>query len=225
MRLHLHIDAMKRLGRGTMRLKLKNYLAAVLLCVGLAAATAGCGSTRPVKYYQLTYPPAPGPASQESFNTAILVRLFQTSHLYREDRIVYGNDTPEMGTYEDHRWAEPPSEMLQDALVRGLRRSGRFTAVTTLRSDSKGEFILTGHLYEFKEVSGGPIAARLNFDAQLRELKTGRTVWTFSYTHDEPASGKEVESVVAAMDKNVQLSVQAVLGGVSQYFTDHPVNQ
>jgi cholesterol transport system auxiliary component len=225
MRLHSNSRAAKRLGRGKMLLNLKNNLPAVLLSIGLAAAVAGCGSTRPVKYYQLTYPSPPPVSSQPSFDTAILVRLFQASHLYREDRIVYGNDTPQMGTYDEHRWAEPPSEMLQDALVRGLRRSGRFTAVTTLRSDSRGQFIITGHLYEFKEISGGTSAARLNYDAQLRELKTGTTVWTFSYAHDEPATGKEVESVVAAMDKNVQLSVQAVLAGVSQYFTDHPVKQ
>ena len=201
---------------------IQRKLASTLLCAGLVAALSGCGAARPIKYYQLTYPSASA-APQETLNAAVLVRLFQTSHLYREDRIVYGSASPEMGAYENSRWAEPPAEMLQDAFVRGLRASGRFRAVSNLRSESNGDYVLSGHLYEFKEISGGALSARLDFDAELRELKTGRSVWTLTYNHDEPASGSDVSAVVTAMDKNVQQSVQAVLGGLNEYFHNHPV--
>jgi ABC-type uncharacterized transport system auxiliary subunit len=223
MRLHFNTAAVDRLGKGHMPKQIKNNLVATILCIALAVAIAGCGSERPVKYYQLTYPPVPATPAQESFNIGLLVRLFQTSHLYREDRIIYGNDSPEMGAYEDHRWAEPPSEMLQDALVRGLRSSGRFSLVNTLRSNSAGDYILTGHLYEFKELTGGTLAARVSYDAELREIKSGKSVWNFTYNHDEPVNGSDVTAVVTAMDKNVQMSVQAVLGGITEYFHSHPV--
>jgi len=71
--------------------------------------------------------------------------------------------------------------MLQNALVRELRSTGRFRTVTVLRSDSSGDFVLTGHLYDFKEVSGNGIVARISFDAELRDLKAGKTVWTYTY--------------------------------------------
>ena len=43
-------------------------------------------------------------------------------------------------------------------------------------------------------------------------------VWTHIYNHDEPAAAKTVPAVVAAMDKNVQRSVQEVQASLEEYF-------
>jgi len=177
---------------------------------------------QPVKYYEISYP-AVGPLKQEPLNSTLLVRTFSTSHLYREDRIVYGSDSEQMGTYQNERWSEPPNEMLRNALVRELRSTGRFRNVTALRSDSNGDFLLTGHLYDFKEVSGNGIVARISFDVELRDLKAGKTVWTYTYNHDEPSNGKDVAAVVAAMDRNVQRSAQEVEAGLQQALAAYSV--
>ena len=194
--------------------KICRAVAAVAL---LVAGLSSCGSIKPVKYYQLTHPPTGtlGP-SQSPLDAAILVRLFQTSHLYREDRIVYGGEAEQLGLYENHRWTEPPVELLQDALARGLRSSGRFRAVTTLRSDTGAEYCLNGHLYAFREVSTGGVVARVNFDVELMDLKLGKVIWRHTYNHDEPTSGKTIADVAAAMNKNVQLSVQEIQDGILQ---------
>lgn len=128
-----------------------------------------------------------------------------------------------MGTYEYQRWAEPPTEMIEEVLLRSLRTSGHYKAVYMHRSNANGDFALRGRLYDFKEVSGGPIVARVTFDLELRDLKSGATVWTHFYTHDEPAGGKDVPSIVAALDRNVQAGVKEVLTGLEQYFATHPV--
>jgi ABC-type uncharacterized transport system auxiliary subunit len=170
-----------------------------------------------VKYYQLTHPPAtPLAGSQSPLDAALLVRQFQTSHLYREDRIVYGGDGEQLGLYENHRWTEPPVELLQDALAHGIRTSGHFRLVTTLRSDTSADFCLNGHLYAFREVSTGKVVARVNFDVELDDLKLGKVIWRHTYNHDVPTSGKTVADIAAAMDKNVQLSVQDVQDGILQ---------
>jgi len=103
-----------------------------------------------------------------------------------------------------------------------MRSTGRFRTVTVLRSDSSGDFVLTGHLYDFKEVSGNGIVARISFDAELRDLKAGKTVWTYTYNHDEPSNGKDVASLVAAMDRNVRRSVQEVETGIQQALVPIP---
>ncbi len=183
----------------------------------LAAGLAGCGSIKPVKYYQLTHPATtPLAGSQSPVDAGLLVRPFQSSHIYREDRIVYGGEGEQLGLYENQRWTEPPVELLQDALARGLRQSGHFKAVTTLRSESGVDFSLTGHLYAFREVSTGGVVARLNFDVELLDQKLGKVIWHHSYNHDEPTSGKSVADIAAAMNKNVQLSVQEVQDGILQ---------
>jgi ABC-type uncharacterized transport system auxiliary subunit len=189
-----------------------------LFAVGLS----GCGSMKPVKYYQLTHPPTSTLGNSSSpVDATLLVRRFQTSHLYREDRIVYGGEGEEVGVYEYQRWVEPPVELLQDALARGLRSSGHFKTVTTLRSDSNAEFCLLGHLYAYREVSTGGVVARLFFDVELMDLKLGKVVWRHTYNHDEPSSAKTVAGVAAAMDKNVQLSVQDIHDGVLQALANY----
>jgi ABC-type uncharacterized transport system auxiliary subunit len=188
----------------------------------LAAGLSGCGSMKPVKYYQLTHSPTSTLSNSPSpVDVTLLVRVFQTSHLYREDRIVYGGEGEEVGVYEYQRWVEPPVELLQDALARGLRSSGNFRTVTTLRSDSSAEFCLLGHLYAFREVSTGGVVARLYFDVELMDLKLGKAIWRHTYNHDEPSSGKTVAGVAAAMDKNVQLSVQEIHDGVLQAIANY----
>jgi ABC-type uncharacterized transport system auxiliary subunit len=57
----------------------------------------------------------------------------------------------------------------------------------------------------------------------MRDLNTGGTVWTHYYTHDEPVSGKDVSSIVAALDRNVQRAVAEVVASLDQYFAAHPV--
>jgi ABC-type uncharacterized transport system auxiliary subunit len=198
-------------------LRFANAGAALAVAALLALALSGCGSMKPIKYYQLTHPPTtPLGPSQTPVDIALLVRPFQTSHLYREDRIVYGGEGEQLGLYETHRWIEPPVELLQDALARGLRTSGQFKTVSTLRSDANVDFVLTGHLYAFREISAGSVVARLNFDVQLKDQKLDKVVWRHTYNRDVPSTGKTVADVAAAMDKNVQISVQEIQDGVLQ---------
>jgi len=189
----------------------------------LLAALSGCGGAhKPIKYYQITYPTS-GTMAPDAVDTVLMVRTFESSHLYLDDKIVYGMDSPEMGTYEYQRWVEPPVEILQDSLVRGLRASGRFKGVYTMRSDINGQFVLGGRLYDFKEVDGSTIVARLSYETRLRDRKTGLTVWNHVYNHDEPVSEKSINAFVLAMDKNVQRSVQEVQAGLEEYFRAHPL--
>ncbi len=199
--------------------------AAAFLCVMVAVFLGGCGAARPSKYYQLTVPGDVAAAGQatDPAPVTLLVGNLLASHLYREDRIVYSTGGEQMGTYEYQRWAEPPTEMVQEMLLRELRASGRYRAVYAQRSNINGDFLLRGRIYDFKEVSGSAMAARVTVEFEMRDLKSGATVWTHYYQHDEAVNGKDVPAVVAALDKNVQRGVKEVLGSLDQYFAAHPV--
>jgi ABC-type uncharacterized transport system auxiliary subunit len=199
-------------------------LATALLALSLAAFfAAGCGAARPSKYYQLTVPADAAPvADPNPFPLDLLVGRITAPALYREDQIVYSSGGENMGTYEYQRWAEPPVEMIQEVLLRQLRASGRFRNVNLLRSDVHGDFLLHGHLYDFKEVNGGSTVARVTIELELRDIKTGKTVWTHFYSHDEPANAKDITAVVAALDRNVQQGIAQARASLEQYFTAHP---
>ncbi len=198
-------------------MKRKFIFPALMLCLGILN---GCGAARPSKFYQLTLPNDKASGTDPApFPVTLLLGPITTSHLYRDDHIVYTSNDEAMGTYEYQRWAEPPSEMITDVLLRELQKSERYQHVYSLRSDARGDYILRGHLYDFREISGNGLAARVAFDFELRDSKTGTTVWNRSYSHDEPVNGKDVSAVVAAMDRNVQSGLSEVLEGLDKYFS------
>ncbi|HEY6387168.1 MAG TPA: ABC-type transport auxiliary lipoprotein family protein [Candidatus Acidoferrum sp.] len=207
--------------RATMTAKIT--LSILALAVGLMA---GCGAARPSKYYQLTVPGDLAPAANPNpVPITLLIGRLTGPALYRADQIVYSSGGESMGTYEYQRWSEPPTEMIAEVILRQFRASGHYRGVYTLRSDIRGEFLLHGRLYDFKEVSGAPIVGRVTMELELRNIRTGTSVWTHFYTHDEPVSGKEVGAVIAALDKNVQQAVAEFRSSLDQYFAEHPPAQ
>jgi ABC-type uncharacterized transport system auxiliary subunit len=200
----------------------KTMLVVIALTVGLAA---GCGASRPSKYYQLTVPGDGAPAANPNpVPITLLIGRITGPALYNADQIVYSTGGESMGTYEYQRWSEPHTQMIAEVMLRQLRASGQYRGVYTLRSDIHGEFLLHGRLYDFKEISASKsnTVARLTIELELRNIKTGTSVWTHFYTHDEPVTGKEVGAIVAALDKNVQEAVAEFRSSLDQYFTEHP---
>ncbi len=186
-----------------------------------AFVLGGCGAARPSKYYTLELP-AGQPAATTPYPVALLVGRIRAPHLYRDTRIVYRTGATELGTYEYHRWAEPPTDMLEAMLVRSLRASGRYRSVELARSNAHGDFILHGRLDEFEEVDGGALTARVVMEVALHDPKTSTTVWSHYYAHDEPVNGKRVADVVEALSRNVQRSLEEITAGLDQYFASNP---
>jgi ABC-type uncharacterized transport system auxiliary subunit len=200
-------------------MKRKAIFPALILSLGILS---GCGAARPSKYYQLTAPSDKIAGTDPArFPVTLLVGRITTPLLYRDDHIVYTSNGEAMGTYEYQRWAEPPSEMISDVLLRRLQESDRYQHVYTLRSDAHGDYVLRGRLYDLREIDGKEPAARVAFEFELRDFKTGTTVWSRSYSHDEPVNGKNAPAVVAAMDRNVQNGLTEVMGALEQYFSAH----
>lgn len=193
-----------------------NAFALILVCAGLVAA---CGAGRPTKYYQLTAPTGKnGGADRRPYAVTLLIGPMATSQLYRDDRIVYTSDREAMGTYKFHRWAEPAPEMINEVLLRQLNESGSYQHVFIVHSNTRGDYLLNGRLYEFSEVDGKAFVVRVAFTFELRDTKSGATVWNHNYAHDEPVDEKDVAEVVAAMDRNVHRGLDEVVIGLEYYF-------
>jgi ABC-type uncharacterized transport system auxiliary subunit len=192
------------------------------LVVLLAGVVAGCGASRPVKYYVLDIGPAPATSPSAQVPVTLLVSHITASHLYRDDRLVYGSGAVELGTYEYERWAEPPAELMQDMVISALRTSGNYRSVSRISSNLRGDYIVRGHLYALDEVESQGLAARFSFQLELFDPKSGATLWSSSYTHDEPVNGKKVSDVVEALDRDVRAGLTQLTGELGQYFASHP---
>jgi cholesterol transport system auxiliary component len=188
----------------------------------IAGAFAGCGAARPSKYYELSVPHDAADPPGPTYNVSLLLGSLNASHLYREDRIVYATSSEQMGTYEYQRWAEPPTEMIEEILLRQLRASGRFREVHGVRSSARGDYVLRGHLFDFKELAGPPLVARVAIGLEMQDAKSGATVWDHFYSHDETVEKKDIAAVVAGLNRNVQRAISEFQTSLEQYFAAHP---
>jgi len=184
-----------------------------LLVLGLS----GCGATRPIKYYTVQVPVAPT-LSTDTYAVSLLVASVGGPEMLKATPIAYRIGTNEVGTYQYSRWAEPPVEMLKGKLIRMLRASGRYQSVSGLGSTAEGQFVVRGRLYEFEEVDSGTIGGLVSMEFELYDRKSGKVVWTHSYSRSEPVEGKKVSLVVTALDLNLDRGLQEVAAGLDQYF-------
>jgi ABC-type uncharacterized transport system auxiliary subunit len=202
---------------------LKNRVVQIALTALLAALYAGCGASRPYRYYTLDVAHAPSPPSgSDLYPIKLLVGRVSTPELYRDNRIVYGSGEFQLGAFEYERWAEMPAEMIQDALVAALRTTGQYRSVTRFGSSARGDYVIRSQLFSLYEVDRPSLVARFAMQFELYDPKSGATVWTTTYSHDEPVQGKSVADVVEAMNRNVRAGVQQAVGGLGQYFAAHP---
>jgi ABC-type uncharacterized transport system auxiliary subunit len=195
--------------------------AAILLVAGIGIS---CGAARPVNYYSLepmpTTPAADAPASQ--IPVTLLVEHVTSNELYRDVRLVYGMSREELGTYEYERWAEPPVDMIQEELVTALRDTRQFHSVEAIASRLRGDYLVRAHLEALDEVDKPQMSARFSIRVELYDPKTAAVVWSDSYSHDDPVTGKKVRDVVAALDQNVKTGLNQLASSLAQYVASHP---
>lgn len=200
---------------------LKSCIAQIALVALLVGISAGCGASRPYKYYELDVT-APAAAQATPYPITLLVGRVATPLLYRDSRIVYGSGPVQLGTYEYNRWAQMPSDMIQEALISALRSTGQYRSVTAVGSTARGDFVLRSQLYSLYEVDQPQIAGRFSMQVELFDSKSGATVWSDTYSHDEPVEGKAVGDVVEAINRNVRAGMQQLTAHLAQYFAAHP---
>lgn len=191
------------------------------LVVLLSLLTTSCGASRPINYYALATPPTPAVAANP-YPISLLVGRLSAPHLYRDDRIVYASSPTQRGTFEYHRWAEPPTEMIEAMLIQALRSSGQYRSVERLSSSARGEYIVRGRVDAIEEVDRPSLSARFMIELELYQPKTGTTVWFQSYAHDEPVAEKKVPAVIDAMQRNVQQGLSQLVATMGEYFASHP---
>jgi len=195
----------------------------VLVLAALSILSA-CSASRPVKYYVLDVDPLPANPGPP-FPVTLIVGRIMANELYRADRLVYGWGPAELGTFEYERWAESPADMVQDILIASLRETHQYRSVSRISSSLRGidpDYIVRGRLLGLYEVDKPSLVARFSVQLELFQPKTGMTLWSDSYSHDEPVQSKTVPAVVEALDKNVHVGMQQLTESLGQYFASHP---
>jgi ABC-type uncharacterized transport system auxiliary subunit len=185
-------------------------LFALMLC--------GCGSTKPIHYYPIQSSTAPTiPTGAQS--TSLLVARISGAEFLRGTPIAYRVGVNEIGAYEFSRWVEPPVEMVQISLIRALKSTGNYISVESLGGSSEGQYVVRGRLFDFEEVDGPTITGLVSMEFELYDHKSGKVVWSHSYSQAEPVQGKEMSAVVTALNDNLDRGLKETAAGLNEYFS------
>jgi len=207
----------------------KRIASAVSGFVALAAMLVGasCGASRPMSYYTLdssgapARAPAPGSGNGDApLPVTIVVGRVSAAPLYLDSPIVYSTSDVEMGTYQYHRWAEVPTQMLETMLTRSLRDTGKFRSVARLGSGATGDYVLRGHLYALEEVDSPSLGARFSLELDLFDPKTRTVVWTQTYDREEPVSRKSVSAVVETLHQETTAGIGQLTANLVSYLSN-----
>jgi len=168
--------------------------------------------------------PAAAPAANrdEPVPVALAVGRMSASPLYLDTPIVYSTSDVEMGTYQYHRWAESPTEMMQTMVARALRNTGRFRSVGRLSNNATGDYIVRGHLYALEEVDYPTLGARFSLELDLFDPKTRRVVWSQTYTREEPVHSKKVSAIVETLHGEVAAGIGQLTASLVSYLSNLP---
>lgn len=167
----------------------------LLLTAALAATLAACAQPAPPKdrFYRLETPPVAARFAAPSLGVVEVSRL-TTDGVLSERPLAYQDADGSLGRYRYDLWAEPPTALLQNALVDGLRQSGIAATVVTPETRVPPDWILRGRLNRFemqaragKAVASLELAVVSSRDGSLLLLKT--------YQAEVPsAAGPEAEA-------------------------------
>jgi ABC-type uncharacterized transport system auxiliary subunit len=188
-----------------------------ILAIGMAGlAAVNCGSTRPVHYYTLQ--PAPLVAKAAPAGApVILVGAITMPEALQDGRIQYRVGSNEVAAYEYHHWVERPGVMVRESLMRALAASGRYERVMEAGSGATGDYLVRGKLNEFGEVDDPAVKTKISLRVEVVDRKTNRPVWERAVEREEPASGKTMNAVVQAMERNLQEVAREAASGIDEF--------
>ena len=195
-----------------------NSLAKTTVCaLTLLLASCGGGVRRP-HYYALEIPPAPDRMpSAPRFPGTVVVCRFETPSYLRQGRIVYRETPEEVGFYEYHRWAAEPAETATMAMIDTLRSARLFSFVRRYDGHNQQDYLLAGRLERLEEIDyGGPVRVEAKMSAELVNLRTGATEWTGDAPATLNVENRNVDSVVRAMSRAVQNSIDQLVANLDQ---------
>jgi ABC-type uncharacterized transport system auxiliary subunit len=95
-------------------------------------------------------------------------------------------------------------------------------SVDSIGSSSEGQYVVRGRLFDFEEVDGPSIAGLVSMEFELYDRKSGKIVWSHSYSQSEPVQGKEMAAVVAALNANLDRGLQETAAGLNEYLSSKP---
>ena len=188
-----------------MRNRVTSIAVRTLVLAGVIAL-AGCSllggkKTPPTQYAPMA--PSTAEPGWPHVDAQLVLAPVQIARPYDSLRIAVRPTPQELQVYKDAAWAQRPSEMLANSLLRLLEDSGRLRGVGRAGSGVNGDFRLLLDVRRFESDYAGAATpkATLEVRATLLRNDAADVVATRTFVEAEPVNGTAVPQVVDAFDR------------------------
>src|SRR5215813_7869874 len=190
---------------------MKKSLGTILL-VSVLALTGCASKVKYPTYYTLNLPAPPDPPPQASARACVGVREFRSPAYLRQGNIVYKTSPEQLNFYAYHRWAMDPRDFVTNAVVEHLRARGNFTQVKLYDGRPDIDYVVRGRLEKLEEIDyDGGVKVEVAMSAEMTSISTGATVWNTSVSETGTVGKRDVNAVVAEMNRTMARAIEKLL--------------
>ena len=173
------------------------------LWLGVLLVLTGCWGTTTAeqRYYTLSLPAAM-PKAETRRQAELLVREVEISPIYNRPQIVYRYSPQELQFFRQNNWADRPSRMIGQLLVKAVSDAGIFRTVVERMGAAAPAYVLDTNVEAIEELQGGDVwFAHLAMTWRLARFEDNLTLWQFSFDERRPLARQELAQVVRAMSE------------------------
>ena len=189
-----------------------------LLPIALIAALGGCSLLGSNERSAVTiYSPVVRIQADPSWPTVdwqlVLVKP-SAARVVDSPRINVRPTPSELEVYKGVSWAQPATDMLDDALVRGFEDSGRINGVARVTIGIRADYKLAMDVRRFEADYRGQATptALIEVNAKLIHVIDQRVVADRTFRQENPVGSTDVAQVTAALEQGLQTLTTNVVG-------------
>lgn len=187
-----------------------------VLCIGLLATMAGCFGSAPPKeryHYYLTLPAA---TTVQSQGPRLALGDITSAPGYDSERMAFRVEHNELRYYGFREWVTTPPKLIEEAVLRHLEVSKRFSQIDLDERMKDPQAVLTIHIDALEEIDEKErTKARLALSFTLRGVDTDRVLLRHSFDEQrvcaERHPGVVARAISAILGQQMNLLVQRLV--------------
>lgn len=190
----------------------------LLLPLALLASLAGCallsgGDRKAVTIYSPTVRVQPD-ASWPQVDWQLVLSKPSAARMVDSPRINVRPTPAALEIYRSATWAQPATDMIEDAILRGFEDSGRLAGVARTATGIRADYRLATDIRRFEsDYRGQPTpTVVVEVNAKLIHVVDQRVVADRTFRQEQPVGSTDVPAVAAAFERGLNQLTADVVG-------------
>jgi ABC-type uncharacterized transport system auxiliary subunit len=152
------------------------------------------------RYYQLAVMVSDTGRTVPKIGKILIVQSVDVDPIYNDYRVVYRLSPYELNYYSYQFWVKNPGDLVRDAMVDYLDKSGSFEKVITKFLEGTPELMLKAEVNKIEEFDRRDAwFARLDMKIEISSLKSGERVLVHEFKRRKKLTEKKVEKLPIAL--------------------------